>query len=151
MNRRILAAALAAPALAAAVAVAGAPSASAQTTTGFYCSGPIAVPGTYGNFQNCTSFVLSKNSAGQGVVTPYLCRIINNTGTNVNWYRAAWTHANGYIYTQTSYGTQTPGTWTKNCTDALLFWLVRGGGEYVRDSVQAAGSSQTAGANVVAP
>jgi hypothetical protein len=127
------------------------PATAEQFETDFYCSGPIAVPGTYGTINHCASFAVSKNSSGQIVETPDHCRLINNTGKNVNWYSEAWTHWDGYIFTKTAYGTTTPGTWTKPCASALLFWRVQHEGSYVRASVQAAGSSQTAGANVTAP
>jgi hypothetical protein len=122
-----------------------------QFITDFYCSGPIAVPGTYGNINHCASFAISKGVYGEIVETPSGCRLYNNTGKNVNWYREAWTQSSGYIMTSTAYGTTTPGTWTHNCGSALLFWRVQHVGDFVRASVQAAGSSQTAGANVVAP
>lgn len=127
------------------------PATADQFETGYYCSGPIAVPGTYGNINHCATFAISKDSAGTIVETPDHCRLINNTGVNVNWYREAWTHWDGYIFKQTAYGTTTPGTWTKACGTALAFWRVQHEGSFVRASVQAAGSTQTAGANADAP
>jgi hypothetical protein len=127
------------------------PATAEQTITDYYCSGPIAVPGTYGTINHCASFAISKDSAGQIVETPASCRLINNTGKNVNWYSEAWTHWDGYIFKKTAYGTTPPGTWTKYCGAALSFWRVQHEGSFVRASVQAAGSTQTAGANVTAP
>lgn len=134
-----------------AASIAAMPATTDQFETGYYCSGPIAVPGTYGTIEHCATFAISKNSAGTIVETPDHCRLTNNTGKNVNWYREAWTHWDGYIFTQTAYGTTTPGPWTKYCGTALSFWRVQNEGSYVRASVQAAGSTQTAGANAYAP
>jgi hypothetical protein len=129
------------------------PATAEQFETGYYCSGPIAVPGTYGNINHCATFAISKDSTGRIVETPDHCRLYQNAGAgvNVNWYREAWTHWDGYIFAQTAYGTTPPGTWTKYCGPALSFWRVQHEGSYVRASVQAAGSSQTAGANADAP
>jgi hypothetical protein len=150
MNRRILAVTLAAPALAAGTLL-GAVRAEAQTITGFYCSGAVAVPGTYGTFKSCATFALSQLSGGD-VSKPVTCRIVNNSGQVLDVYREAWTGGNGQIVDQTSFGRVGTGTHDFDCNGALVTWLYRFSHNYVRASVQVSGHTYgTAGANAVSP
>jgi hypothetical protein len=150
MNRRVLAGALAAPALAAGAMLGAAP-AEAQSITGFYCSGSVAVPGTYGTFQSCASFALS--SLDYPVSKPYVCRIVNNSGQVLDVYREAWTGGeNGVRVNETSFGRVGTGTHDFDCNAALPRWLYRYSHNYVRASVQVSGHTYgTAGANAVSP